>query len=135
VSMQGRVGEFARYAATGLFGVTVNAGGVALLTESLHLHYLVSLAAVSAFVTLAGFALNKYWTFRRRNTQVVPELARYVTTTALNIVIGIVCCAALVEVWDVPYVWAVALVGVGFAPLTYLAHRGWSFGLPWLYGR
>jgi putative flippase GtrA len=128
-----RVGEIARYVATGLIGASVNVGLSVLLTEYLGLHYLVSLGLVSALVILVGFFLNRSWTFRRRGRTVVAEFCRYVLVTSVNVVIGLIGCALLVQEGRVPYAYAIAIVAVVFAPMIYLVHRAWTFGLSWLH--
>ena len=126
--------EIARYVATGALCVLLNVVIAMALTEYFRLHYLVSLALCSAIVTVVGFFLNKSWTFRKRNSAVLPEFFRYAFATGTNIVIGLLCCAFLVEQLHVQYLIAIALVGVVFAPMTYVIHRAWTFGLSWFYG-
>ena len=49
--------------------------------------------------------------------------------------ITLCACALLVEKLRIPYLFAIAIIGVGAAPLTYIVHRAWYFGLSWLYGK
>lgn len=135
MSWRERLYEFARYGVTGLLCLALNVFGVVLLTELLGLHYLLSLGITSGIVTITGFVLNKSWTFRQQGTTAVPEFLRYALTSATAMIIGMLSCSWLVEGWRVPYSLSVAIVGIGFAPLTYVVHRGWSFGLSWLYGK
>jgi putative flippase GtrA len=131
---QARFRELARYVMTGGLCVLLNVFFVMVLTEYVGLHYLVSLALCSVIVTVVGFALNRSWTFRKRGTGVLPEFFRYAFATAVNIVIGLWACALLVEQLRVPYLFSIAIVGVVFAPMTYIVHRAWTFGLSWLQG-
>jgi putative flippase GtrA len=130
-----RIHEIARYVATGGICVLLNVLIAMVLTEYFGLHYLVSLAVCSAIVTVVGFFLNKSWTFRTRGSPVLPEFLRYALVTGVNIVITLCACALLVEKLRIPYLFAIAIIGVGAAPLTYIVHRAWSFGLSWLYGK
>ncbi len=129
---QQRFREIARYLITGVVGVSVEVALTVLLTERFGLNYLVSLTLASVVAILIGFLLNRSWTFRKRGRTVVAEFARYVLVTLANIGIGLAACAFLVEDVRVPYVYAIALVAATFAPLNYLVHRAWTFGLSWL---
>jgi putative flippase GtrA len=134
ISHQG-INEIVRYVVTGGLCVLLNVFITMVLTEYAGMHYLVSLTACSAIVTVVGFALNKSWTFRTRGCAMLPEFLRYALLTGVNIAIGLWACALLVEKGGIPYFYAIAMVGVGAAPLTYIGHRAWSFGLTWVYGK
>jgi putative flippase GtrA len=121
-----------RYGVTGLLGASLNVVVAVILTEYVGLNYLVSLAICSAMVIVVGFFLNKSWTFRQRGTNVGAEFLRYALVTGANVPVGLVSCALLVSVAKIPYAYAIAIVAVVFAPLTYVIHRAWTFGLSWL---
>lgn len=127
-----RFNEIARYVTTGGICVLLNVGIAMVLTEYFGLHYLASLAICSLIVTVVGFFLNKQWTFRQRGTAALPEFVRYALATGANICIGLWACSLLVEKVGLPYLYSIALIGVGFAPVTYIVHRAWTFGLSWL---
>ena len=131
---QQRFRELARYVITGGLCVLLNVFIVMVLTEYLGLHYLVSLALCSIIVTVVGFVLNRSWTFQKSGSAVLPEFLRYAFATGVNIVIGLWACAFLVEQLRIPYLFSIAIVGVAFAPMTYVVHRAWTFGLSWLQG-
>ena len=124
-----------RYAATGVLGASLNVLITVFLTEYFGLHYLVSLAICSAIVIMTGFFLNRSWTFRKQGAGILTELLKYVLVTGINVMIGLVACAFLVEHLKVPYAYGIAIVAIVFAPATYLVHRAWTFGLTWLRGR
>ncbi|QNN68715.1 GtrA family protein [Thermomonas carbonis] len=132
VTTRARIAEFCRYIATGLLGITLNVAIVVILTHYLNFHYLVSLALSSLIVTIVGFLLNRSWTFRQSGTAITPEFLRYVATTATQLAVGMIACSWLVTSMHMHYSLAVACVGVLSAPIIYLVHRGWSFGLSWL---
>jgi putative flippase GtrA len=135
VIVRERFGELARYAATGALGASLNVAIAVFLTEYVGLHYLVSLAICSAIVIVTGFFLNRSWTFRKRGKGALAEFLRYVLVTGANVVIGLLACAFLVEEMKIPYAYGIAIIAVVFAPLTYLVHRAWTFGLTWMRGR
>ncbi len=57
---------------------------------------------------------------------------RYLLVSWVNVVIGLIASAVLVEDARIPYGYAIAIVGVVFAPLTYVIHRVWTFGMSWV---
>lgn len=129
-----RFSEMARYVVTGALCASLNVIIAIFLTEYLGLHYLVSLALCSALVIVVGFFLNRSWTFRKGGTGVIAEFFRYALATGVNVIIGLLCCAFLVEELRIPYSYSIAIVAVAFAPMTYVVHRAWTFGLSWFYG-
>jgi putative flippase GtrA len=130
-----RFRELFRFGVTGFFCLALNTGGVTLLTEVFGLHYLVSLTLSSMVVMTVGFLINKFWTFRVNGTDAPPEFIRYAVTNSVAMLVSLWLCSSLVEDMHFPYSWSVAIAGIVCAPLTYLTHRGWTFGLAVLYGR
>lgn len=127
-----RLGEMIRYLATGALGASLNVAVAVFLTEYVGLNYLISLTICSAMVIVVGFFLNRNWTFRKRGTTVVAEFLRYALVTGINVLIGLVACALLVEVAKIRYAFSILIVAIAFAPVTYIIHRAWTFGLSWM---
>ncbi|MEJ0038791.1 MAG: GtrA family protein [Gammaproteobacteria bacterium] len=130
-----RFNELARFAVTGAVCASLNVLISILLTEYLGLHYLVSLTICSCAVIVTGFFLNRSWTFRKSGPEIVAEFGRYSLATSVNMVVGICACALLVEELHLPYAYAIAIVAIAFAPMTYVVHRVWTFGLSWIQSR
>jgi putative flippase GtrA len=130
-----RFQELFRFGATGFFCLALNTGGVMFLTERLGLYYLVSLVVSSSVVMTVGFLINKFWTFRVSNTAAPPEFARYILTNCAAMLLSVCLCSWLVADMHIPYSWAVVTAGIVCAPLTYLTHRAWTFGLTLFYGK
>jgi putative flippase GtrA len=128
-----RLQELVRFGVTGLCCLGLNTAGVILLTEGLGLHYLVSFVVSSMIVMTIGFLINKYWTFRVTETSAPPEFVRYVVTNCAAMAVSVWLCSRLVESMHLPYSWSVVIAGLTCAPLTYLTHRVWTFGLVLLY--
>ncbi len=121
-----------RYLATGVLGATLNVAGAIFLTEYAGLNYLVSLTICSVIVIVIGFFLNRSWTFNRHGTRIAAEFIRYALVTGVNIPIGLVACALLVNAAGIPYAYSLAIVAVAFAPITFIIHRAWTFGMKWM---
>jgi putative flippase GtrA len=127
-----RFRELIRFCFSGLLCALLNLIGVMLLTELAGLHYLTSLAISSAAAATVGFILNRWWTFRVRGTAVEPEYLRYLVVAGAQIIVSLWFCAWLVDDLRVPYLPALIGVAAFLAPLSYVLHRAWSFGLIWL---
>jgi putative flippase GtrA len=127
-----RRGELIRYLVTGALGASLNVAITVLLTEYVGLNYLVSLTICGATVIVVGFFLNRNWTFRKPGPAAVTEFARYALVTGINVPIGLVACAFLVEVVKIRYTYSIVIVAAAFAPLTFVIHRAWTFGLSWM---
>lgn len=130
-----RLGELARYGVTGAVCASLNVGIAVFLTDYMGLHYLLSLTLCSAIVIVTGFFLNRSWTFRKNGESVLAEFLRYSTVMGMNVIIGLLACALLVEAVHLRYAYAIAIVAVVFAPTTYVIHRIWTFGLSWLHAK
>ena len=130
-----RIHELMRFGVTGFFCLGLNTAGVMLLTEVVGLHYLASLTFSSMVVMTVGFLLNKFWTFRVSSTAAPPEFVRYITTNCAAMVVSLWLCSWLVDGVHLPYSWSVAIAGIVCAPLTYITHRAWTFGLTLMYGK
>ena len=124
--------EVIRYLATGALGAALNVLVAVFLTECVGLNYLVSLAICSAIVIVVGFFLNRNWTFRKRGATIIREFLRYALVTGINVPIGLVACAVLVEFAKIRYMYAIMIVAAVFAPVTFFVHRAWTFGLSWI---
>jgi putative flippase GtrA len=122
-------GELVRYGVTGALCVGLNVVIVTLLTEYVHLYYLLSFAVCFVTVTLVGFALNRWWTFRKFGGAPAQDLRRYVIVTVANMAIGIPLCGLLVDVVGLHYWLAIVLISLAFVPVTFLLQRSWSFKL------
>jgi putative flippase GtrA len=124
-----RISEIARYLVTGSLSVALNLLIICVLTEMFGVHYLLSICVCFVTVTLVSFYLNRTWTFRKRIGAVPPDLARFVLVSLAQMVLSVFFCGFAVEVLKLPYPLVVAASSVVFVPLSYLVHRGWSFGL------
>lgn len=120
--------QFGRFCAVGLLSVAINNLFIVVLTELFGIHYLLSILICFVLATASGFVLNRNWSFRKVGTTQRRELIRYVVVTVGGI------CLSLLTSWmlmqrGIPYY--VTMVGIALlmAPLNFIAHRAWSFGL------
>jgi putative flippase GtrA len=126
-----KLGELIRFGITGAACVALNIAIVALLVEFAHLHYLLSLTICFVTVTAVGFALNRYWTFRRRGGKPMEDYRRYATVAVINLLVSLGLCAFCVDVLKIRYPIAMVILSIVFVPLTFVLHRTWTFGMQW----
>jgi putative flippase GtrA len=91
--------------------------------------YLLSICVCFVTVTLVSFYLNRTWTFRKHGGAVRVDLGRFVLVTLAQLILSLSFCGYGVEHFGLPYTLVVAASSVVFVPVTFLLHRGWSFGL------
>lgn len=121
-------GELARFCIVGLLSVALNNLIIVALTELLGFHYLTSIFLCFLLATLMGFVLNRSWSFRKRSAVRHVEVARYFTVTILGLFLGLFASWYFTG-YGIPYYVTMIVVGILMAPLNFLAHRLWSFGL------
>jgi putative flippase GtrA len=124
------VGEFIRFCLTGLFAVILNNLIIVGLTEIFGIHYLWSIMICFFLTTLIGFLLNRHWSFRLDGRSKQAELVRYTVITLIGISAALAGTWTLVE-RGIPYYVATLGIAAMLAPLNFLLHRAWSFGLGW----
>ena len=129
-----RLLEVLRYLSTGALSVALN---LLILLTLMHfgVHYLVAICVCFVAVTTISFGINRLWTFRKRAGGAHKDFGRYLLVALAQLPISLVSFAACVELLHLPPPMAAVVVSAIFAPALYLLHRGWSFGLGWLYGK
>jgi putative flippase GtrA len=121
--------QFGRFCVVGLLSVALNNIVIVVLTEFFGIHYLISIVLCFLLATAMGFALNRGWSFGKGESAGRHELVRYVTVTVCGIGLSLLTTWYLMQ-RGIPYY--VTMVGIALimAPLNFVAHKLWSFGLP-----
>lgn len=120
------VRAFARFAVAGAIATAIHAAVFALLIEATRIDPVAATVAAFSVAFLAGFALNRVWTFGSR-ADPLAQLPRYLAAQLA----GLACSAAIMYVsvhaqrWS-PYV-GLALSIVLVPPLTFALSRWWVF--------
>jgi putative flippase GtrA len=125
------IGDWLRFCLVGAVSAALNTAIIVLLTELLHLHYLLSVLACFLIVTMFGFVMNRSWSFRIKGSGRHTEMMRYVCVAAIGVVLTLSFSWALVQI-KVPYYVAVYAAAILLAPYNFLAHRFFSFQLRYL---
>ena len=123
-----RTREFARFLVVGGFSALVNTIIIVLLTEVFQINYLISYAICFVCVTLFGFVANRSWSFSVDGQANSREAGRYFAVTVVTTIIAMAASKVMVEL-GMPYPVAVFLSAGVMAPLNFVSHRCFSFGL------
>ncbi|MEO8485113.1 MAG: GtrA family protein [Betaproteobacteria bacterium] len=121
------VRTFVRFAVVGAIATAVHAAVFALLIEATTVDPVAATAVAFAVAFVAGYALNRRWTFASR-ADPIAQLPRYlaVQLAGLSLNAAIMAFAVHAERWS-PYI-GLALAIVIVPPLTFALARAWVFG-------
>lgn len=117
-----------RFAAVGVAQNGINVGAFALAI-ALGAGWWVAAPVASVVALLVSFVLNRHWTFAE-TAPARGALPRYAVVFATAVLLGLVILGALVEVGGVPEVLGQVIAIAIVAPLSYMAHRRFSFASP-----
>ena len=120
--------EIMRFLTVGAASALLNTLIIVAFTELLGLHYLLSYLLCFMAVTAFGFAMNRHWTFRIASEICLIDLLRYFTTTVVGTMAAMGGSVGLVAM-GAPYYVAVFAASALVAPVNFVAHRLYSFGL------
>jgi len=123
-----RAAEFMRFLVVGATSALVNTIIIVLMTELLRIDYLISYAICFVCVTLFGFAINRSWSFRVNGHAKGREVGRYFGITIVSTILAMAASKVMVEL-GMSYPIAVFLSAGLMAPLNFISHRSFSFGL------
>jgi putative flippase GtrA len=117
-----------RYLLAGSTAVAVNLVVLHVLTEWLHLYYVVSSATAFVASISLGFVLQKYWTFRDRSTELLRRQASlFFAVGLMNLLLGPALLYVAVEYVGLWYMAAQAMVLMLLAAESFLINRYVTF--------
>jgi len=125
------VHQAGKYMCVGGVVVALNISVLYVLTEFLHIHYLIS--AIGAFMVafMASFFLQKFFTFKDSSTNhLVPQMVHYLCLQLANVFSNTALLYVLVEYAGVWYVYAELCISLALALVTFLIARRFIFRSP-----
>lgn len=122
--------QFLRFGSVGFLCFLGGLALVFMLTEWLHLHYLLSMAIALLVLNFVGWLLNRHWTFKLRTQRSWPELARYLLVSGGGFALTLLLLEMLVSGLGINYLLASAIVALLMAVLNFTVHRLWSLRGP-----
>jgi dolichol-phosphate mannosyltransferase len=119
--------QIIKFTSVGGFCLLVNLNILWILTEKLGIEDIIA-SVISFFLSnLVGFFLNKYFTFKAKNTNILREIYKYYAVMSSSFVANISCLFILVKIFDIWVIYATLIVSAIFYLYNYLMHKHWSF--------
>ena len=114
--------------AAGAFCFALNLGVLYVLVNLAGWHYLLAMLVSIVVANGSGFLINRRFAFADQAQDFWRELQRYITVNLGAFALNLLLMWLLVSALHVPYLWASALLGIGFAAANFILHSNWSFG-------
>ncbi len=123
-----RLRRLVRYLCSGVTAALLNIGILFILVEYVQIHYLsASICAVLGSM-VAGFTLQKFWTFKDRGlARTHVQFTGYAAVSALNLVVNTSVMYVLVSFLGVWYIAAQVIAGGCIAVTGYIGYRNFVF--------
>jgi len=123
------VSQTIKYFLVGGIGVGVNLGLLYGLTDFLGIWYILSQGIAIAVSITNNFFLHKYWTFKREivEPKTLERYTKFFIVSVIGMGIQLGMTFAMVENYDMYYLYA-AVIAIGSASaFNYLVNRKWTF--------
>jgi putative flippase GtrA len=118
--------QFIRFATVGILQNGMNLG-VFAVAIAISVPYLAASGLAAAVALSVSFLLNLRWTFRATPSRIAGRAFRFVSIWITIVLLGLPVLAALVSLAHLPRILAQAIVIAIGAPISYTAHRRWTF--------
>lgn len=119
--------QIIKFTSVGALCLVANLGILWFLTEKLNLEDIIA-TIISFFLSnFLGFFLNKYFTFRAKNTNLFQEIYKYYAVMSSSFIANIICMVILVKFLKIWVIYATLIVSAIFYIYNYFMHKNWSF--------
>jgi dolichol-phosphate mannosyltransferase len=119
--------QLMRFAAVGTSGYLVNLAVFALALNAT-VEYRAAAAAAFVVALVNNFAWNRLWTFRDTPGHIRGQAPRFVVVSTTTFVVSLAVLSVLVRDAGVPKLLAQAAAILAVTPMSFVAHKLWSFG-------
>jgi len=119
--------QLLKFSVVGGSGYLVNLAVFAVLADNLGVHH--SIAAIGAFCVAVtnNFLLNRYWTFGPGEGRASFQAARFLTVSALSLVLNLAVLEAILAGTEVGDLTAQAIAVAAVMPFNFLGNKLWTF--------
>ena len=123
-----RYGQFLKFLIAGAFVVAVNLTVLYVLTDLLHIYYILS-TVLAFFVAFSiSFFVQKHWTFKdRSNDQLHIQLPIYLAVQLVNLTCNTALMFVFVEYLHVWYLMSQAIISFLLAMVVYFINKAFIF--------
>src|SRR3989344_7481420 len=117
-----------KFAIVGVANTLINLAVLYILTEFLHIHYIVS--AVFAFIVAVtnSFILNKIWTFKENiKHKAASRYIKFIIVSIIALVVNLVFLWVMVEYFEMWYMFAQVLAVILNFIINFFGNKLWTF--------
>ena len=117
--------ELIRFCVVGATGYVINLA--VFFVADRWWRYQIAFAVAFAVAATSNFIWNRLWTFRVTHGVPHHQYARFLTVSAIALIVDLVILTTLVEVAQVPGLLAAAIAILIATPISFLGNKVWSF--------
>ena len=118
---------FFKYAIVGCMGTAIDVGSLCVFVEFLHVQLLIATAMSFILAVINNFALNKYWTFQNKRSNIRKQFIKFLIVSIIGLLLTEVFMALLVYNLKIWYV-ASKLITSGLVLMwNFLSNKYWTF--------
>jgi dolichyl-phosphate beta-glucosyltransferase len=122
-----RYSVFFKYAIVGCMGTAIDVGFLYVFVEFLRIHLLVSTAMSFIFAVINNFALNKYWTFQNKNSNIRKQFIKFLIISIIGLLLTELFMALLVYTLKIWYMASKIITSSLVLMWNFLANKYWTF--------
>ncbi len=119
--------QFLRFFIVGGFCASLNLIILYVLTDLCKFHYLVSILIQNIVVNSIGFYLNRVFTFKQKEDDLLQGLIKYHIVMISSLVIVSFLMYLFVDIFRIWYMTAFVVVTVIMIAYNFISHKKWTF--------
>ena len=116
-----------RYGISGVIGIVTNIVTLYILTDLLGIWYLASAVLAFCITLVVTFSLQKYWTFKDHEGEIMTQGVTYTIIALTSLVIGTVSLYVAVDVFKFWYLGSQVVIMCALAGWNFLANKYFTF--------
>ena len=120
--------QLVRYGISGVIGICTNILTLYFFTEVVGIWYLASAVLAFCITLVVTFSLQKYWTFKDHEGELLTQGASYTVIAVTSLVVGTGALYIAVDVLGFWYLGSQAVIMCTLAGCNFLANKYFTFG-------
>ncbi|MFH1457409.1 MAG: GtrA family protein [Patescibacteria group bacterium] len=104
--------QFFKFCVVGTIGAIIDIGGLFVLVEFVHIHYLLAATISFTVAVINSYFLNKYWTFQNKGNNHAKQFVIFVLVSVVGLLINLGVMYSLVEWLAVWYLLSKAIASI-----------------------
>jgi len=119
--------EFLKFGAVGTFNCGVDWGLFYLLNWLLKGNYLLAKALSFTISAISAYLLNRYWTFKSKDTDVLKQSLKYFVVSVVGLLINLIIMYVVVGIFHQRKIFGLILATGLVAFWNYFCNKFWTF--------